>query len=228
MDQTAAAINFWLDGWHIMMYLAILLFALTLISKYRWKKLAKNHVRVYIWRSSGKIDKRIVPEFNGNVEVEDHHSGSTFRHGRKEVKGWFWKLSEIHTYTDDYPGGLFSFLSVDIRAIGVNEWDVEPMAKKANVKVEYPNLLYNLEHEKVTALVVSVFDELAEVKEKLQQALTRNINPMVVYVLIGLSTVASGFAAFVAMGLQDKLAEITDRFGNIEALINIIKGGLGL
>lgn len=190
-------------------YLIILLMICVCIFflEWKWHKEARKRVRVDIYRTSGNIDHVLAEDVGGVISVP--------KNGKDATKGgWVFNLAEVHTFTDIYPGKpLPAFMQTTIRTIGVNEWDTEPMAKKREVNVEFPSLLYNLENEKVTSLVVSVFDQVQELQEKLQKAITSYVNPKLVYGLLVVAVLAAGYCAYTVMEMQKEFELMQKAWG---------------
>lgn len=195
--------------WAYWGYLAIPLMVVIAAASVQWKWHAESRtkVKVEIFRTSGNKEIRYVEDVDGTLEVP-------FDKKNPENGGWTWKMGSIHTFNDIYPGiWLPAFLQTTIRTVAVNEWDVEPMSKKRDIKVDNPELIYNLENDKTSKIVISFTNEIAELRAKLQKAVTSYVDPRIVYTGLALSIIASCYCVFTVIDMKNEIEVLLKAYG---------------
>ncbi|KKN41650.1 hypothetical protein LCGC14_0721250 [marine sediment metagenome] len=109
-----------------------------------------------------------------------------------------------------YPSqGPLTFLAAVVKKAIFYEGHTEPAVKRGNKQIGTPALIANTMDEGFTALALAASKQIQELEDKLTQV----INPMVLYVLIGISVAASGVAVYFVYQMYSSLEVIKAGIG---------------
>jgi len=204
---------FWFTTPMMLIYLVIIFFFGIAYLQWKWSRTANNNVLVLVKRTDGHGDYVLVPQKGGTVAMKEKQ-GNTIR---------MWPINEMATIDVPYPGiGLVPlFLQKKIRMTIVDEEDWEPMLNRRIDQrlIASPAVLGNLIHEKITEAVITVNKEMMDNLNALMRKMGARINPMIVYVGIGLVLVLLGYIIIQVLpaledtGTAEQLEKIMDALG---------------
>tara|TARA_Y100000310_G_scaffold344205_1_gene455718 strand:- start:4952 stop:5491 length:540 start_codon:yes stop_codon:yes gene_type:complete len=152
----------------------------------KWQREADNNVQIRIIPKSGKAYTVLGTITGSQVIVEKDE--------KRRRPGKVYPIDDIATYEANYPPNFpVSFMRTNIKEMLVYGWNWEPVSNRSDDPLMSPDSTYNVEHERFTSMFVMASQLMADYEERLQKALTRSVNPMVVYVLLGMACVGVGY-----------------------------------
>lgn len=169
----------------------------------KWQKIADNNVQLLVIPKAGKR-RFLLGRVEGGIVVVEKNE-------KKNIPGKEYPIDEIATYEAPFPPEFpIAFMRTNIKEMAVYAWNWEPISNPTDNPLMSPDLLYNFEHEKFSALFLATSQIMADYEEKLQKALSRSINPNIVYALLGLIVVGVGYLAYTFMPLLEQLQNMID------------------
>ena len=208
---TPEVVNAYFTPLDYILYLFAILVLMIVYYQWRWASTCKNKVLVLVVHSDGSSHTVLVDKQGASVTLTNPKTGSDK----------LWPINKLATIDVLYPGVGFvpEFLQKQIRMTIVDEDDWEPLINRSPNRemIASPAVLGNLMHEKVTEAVITVNKEMLDSISGLMKRLNKLVNPLVVYIGLGLCLIISLVTLYTVM-------PITEQFGNIE----LIKIALGI
>lgn len=197
----------------------------------RWRRFWKNHIMVEMIRGGGSDSINVPGKLVGNmIEIEENKNFGiehgklypfiadpereiderTIKHRRATDKDraiYLDTQKRTAIYPTNFPPGLPVWASITIRKCVVDEdcWEVRTRA--GSDPMMNPELLVLYEHEKTMGMMVVLSQTIQEYETKLQKALTRSANPLIIYALLGIVAIGIGYLLFQINPLVTELQE---------------------
>ncbi len=182
MDSAQTVLNYFGTFGFVTLIGSIVLFYM----RAKWQREADNNVQIRIIPKSGKAYTVLGTITGSQVIVEKDE--------KRRRPGKVYPIDDIATYEANYPPNFpVSFMRTNIKEMLVYGWNWEPVSNRSDDPLMSPDSTYNVEHERFTSMFVMASQLMADYEERLQKALTRSVNPMVVYVLLGMACVGVGY-----------------------------------
>lgn len=194
MDSAQTVLNYFGTFGFVFLVGTIVLF----IMRAKWQREADDNVQIRIIPKSGKA-YTVLGKIKGKEVVIEPND----KRGRP---GKIYPIDDIATYEADYPTNFpLGFMRTNIKEMLVYGWNWEPVSNRSDDPLMSPDLIYNSEHERFTALFLATSQIMAEYEDKLHKALLRSVNPMIVYVLMAMTAAGVGY---LIMMLQPVLPDL--------------------
>lgn len=207
----------------------VLTIGVVLWSISRWKNFWKTHVMAEIILGGGSASINVPGKLVGNMLEIPENKKFGIEHGKlypfiadnevpdekKKVKVRKATESDTSIYVDSkkrtaiypttYPPGLPAWASITIRKCVVDEDCWEMRTRKGTDPMMNPELLVLYEHEKTMGMMVVLSQTIQEYETKLQKALTRSANPLIIYALLGIVAIGIGYLLFQINPLVEEM-----------------------
>ena len=207
------AVNAYFTPLDYAMYLGAIFVGMVVYYMWRWSKTCRENVLVLVQKADGHGAFELAAQAGGSVSLKNPGSNTTR----------MWPINELATIDVPYPGVGFvpQFLQKTIRMVIVSETDWEPLTNRSPNKdiIASPAVLGNLMHEKITEAVITVNKEMMESISGLVKRLNNLVNPMVVYIGLGLAVVLMLYMTFQVV---PAVGEITDKLNAISNALGVV------
>jgi len=191
----------------MMMSLAIVLFLVWVLrAQAKNRKAVQGHVWATFYTTIG-TSYDVLCRVEGNLV--EAPAQALQRHPR--VKGYV--IGENKTFDKPYPKGRPSWLQTIVQHTAYYEGNTEPIIdrdpEKRGVPVGTPQVLQNLQDEKMTRLMVQDAEEV----DRLRKIIATRIDPRIMYVLIGIAIMLTAGNIFLVMNMNDQVAALAHLWG---------------
>lgn len=231
-----------LGTFNVIIY-ALVIFGIAMVFIIRtWKKQARENIRVEVVRSGGdsvKVFGKLVgnmleippnPKYGWEVGkmypfIADDET--KLREATKEDKSESIGIAVTEynrqgIYYTDYPEGLPAWMAVGMRKCVVDEDNWEIRTRYGSDPMMNPDIIAIHEHEKTAQILAAASQEINDLRDKLQKALTKHVNPMVIYLGFALSIGLTGFLLFQLLPVLPDLKNLAPLMDKMEAIANAI------
>lgn len=215
MTITPEQVNAWFTPFHFFVYLGIIFVIMICWLQMRWDKESRTNILVLLQKAKGDGDYYLVPIDDNKVNLVNKNTG--------ESK--LWGINELSTITVPYPaiGFLPRFLLKQIKLVVLSDETWEPItnrSREGKTLVMTPKFIGNLVNEQITKALAMVNQEMLD----FIKGIGKILNPTHFYVYAGISI---GLLVWNLM-LVSKLGNLTETVGELQAIVNVLKAGLGL
>lgn len=230
---------------NILVY-ALVIFGIAMIFIIRqWKKQARENIRVEVVRSGGDSVK-VFGKLVGNMLEIPANKKYGWEVGKmypfiadEDSKGYpiaelreateddatqsiYVEINRQGIYYTDYPEGLPAWMAIGMRKCVVDEDNWEMRTRFGSNPMMNPDLIAIHEHEKTAQILAAASQEINDLREKLQKALTKGVNPMVIYAGFGLTIIGVGYLLFQLLPILPDLQNLAPMMDKMDAVINAI------
>ena len=161
----ATNINSYFTPVNYLIFLVLVLVAMTMYYMYKWGKVCRENVQVLVVKADGHGDYELAPMTGGYVSLKNPHNDS--------VK--MWPINKLATIDVPYPGDGFvpDFMKKSIRQVIVDEEDWEPLLNRSPYKnhVASPDV-----KEFIEEIALEIEEENPDLSRRLL-ALSGTLNP---------------------------------------------------
>ncbi len=186
----------------LIVYIILLVFMAfsSLWLRNRQEKIATTHVRVELLRESGQSQFFLIREDNGFIDLTlcgapEGKSGD----GNTDYASF--PINGLCTTEVPFPEGWPPFLRTRIKKIIVWAGSWVPVTYRGYDPegLLSPQLLAGMRREKFSALTVQWSETVQDLEDRLQKALSRQMKPATVYLMLGLTIALAGVAAYAGL-----------------------------
>tara|TARA_Y100000310_G_scaffold166912_2_gene166629 strand:+ start:7338 stop:8015 length:678 start_codon:yes stop_codon:yes gene_type:complete len=217
--MTPEAVNAYFTPLDYGLYLLAVFFIMVILLQWKWTKVCRNNVLVLVVKSDGSADQVLAPKEGGSVTLRSPKSNTTR----------LWPINKLSSIDMTYPGVGFvpDFMQKKIKMVIVDEDDWEALINRNPNKemIASPAVLGNLMHEKITEAVITVNKEMMDSLAGLIKRMNNMVNPVIVYVGLGLIGALMAYLIFQVIPGMEEMAEnvtlMTDRVGVIQKALGI-------
>ncbi len=196
-------------NWSTMQWLAVgLLCTGAVVGFFIWmemkrrefRKAVKGKILVELLRVNNYVDEGLYNYKGKTVDIKDTEGSSSTVYFLRRDAGWnaWWPTS-----------GLLRALGTQVRKFHFIEGDPEPQTKRLKEPVVTGKVIRNMIEEKFTELAVLVSARM----EQMQRAMSKVLNPTLIYILLVVAIVASATSAYMAWQVQASLDAIKQALG---------------
>lgn len=211
MQITPEAVNAYFTPLDYFLYLFLVFALMVVYYQWRWTSTARQNILVLVVHSDGSSRQVLVKKEGASVSLTNPKTKTT----------QLWPINKLSTIDVLYPGVGFipEFLQKQIRMTIVDEDDWEPLINRDPDRklIASPAVLGNLMNEKVTEAVITVNKEMMDSIAGLVKRMNKLVNPIVVYIGLGLNLCLLAFLLYALM----PLAELPEAIEGIKNALGI-------